>query len=124
MEALSPRSTNVKLRSLKMGITAGKEPGETKAEVKKPAKEHAPPPPSEVVEPFQVDGSYTTSYLSGKLLGKGGFAVCYEGKDKKSSKVFALKVVKSKMSQQRMAEKVCDTDACCRTPSNHMVVPH
>ncbi len=106
MEALSPRSTNVKLRPLKMGINAGKEPVETKAEVKKPAKEHAPPPPAEVMEPFQDDGAHTTTYRSGKLLGKGGFAVCYEGRNAKSSQVFALKVVKSKMSQQRMAEKV------------------
>jgi serine/threonine protein kinase len=111
MEALSPRSTNVKLQPLKMGNPAGKNPATMKAEIKKPAKEHAPPPPSEVVEPFQDDGSPTTTYLSGKLLGKGGFAVCYEGKNKKSNQVYALKVVKSKMSQQRMADKVCDLDA-------------
>jgi serine/threonine protein kinase len=121
MEALSPRSTNVKLRPMKMGVIGGKEPVETraevKAEVKKPAKEHAPPPPSEVVEPIQDDGSHTTTYQSGKLLGKGGFAVCYEGRNKKTGQVFALKVVKSRMSQQRMADKVsCDPDTRSLTP--------
>jgi hypothetical protein len=41
----------------------------------------------------------------GRKLGKGGFAVCFEGKSKTTSEVFALKVVKAKVEQKKMMEK-------------------
>lgn len=60
--------------------------------------------PSEVVrEPLQ-DGE---SYLIGKKLGRGGFAVCFEGRSEKKGELFALKVVKSVVQQKKQLEKVC-----------------
>ncbi len=41
----------------------------------------------------------------GRKLGKGGFAVCFEGRSKTTSEVFALKVVKAKVDQKKMMEK-------------------
>ena len=48
----------------------------------------------------------------GRELGKGGFAICYEGtllgqKYGKNS-TFALKIVKAKMGLKKMEEKVSD----------------
>ena len=47
----------------------------------------------------------------GKELGKGGFAICYEGtlagqKYGSRSTKFALKIVKAKMGMKKMEEKV------------------
>ena len=47
----------------------------------------------------------------GKELGKGGFAICYEGTlvgQKRGTKAgkFALKIVKAKMALKKMEEKV------------------
>ena len=58
-------------------------------------------PPTTVTEP----GSEPETFITGRKLGKGGFAVCFEGKSQASSKVFALKVVKAKVEQKKMAEK-------------------
>ncbi|OAP63737.1 hypothetical protein AYL99_02964 [Fonsecaea erecta] len=58
------------------------------------------PPPS-ITEP----GSSPETYITGKKLGKGGFAVCFEGRSKTTSEVFALKVVKAKVEQKKMMEK-------------------
>lgn len=58
-------------------------------------------PPTSITEP----GSSPETYLMGKKLGKGGFAVCFEGKAKRSSEVYALKVVKAKVEQKKMMEK-------------------
>ena len=41
----------------------------------------------------------------GRKLGKGGFAVCFEGRSKTTSEVFALKVVKARVEQKKMMEK-------------------
>ena len=41
----------------------------------------------------------------GRKLGKGGFAVCFEGRSTKTAEVFALKVVKAKVEQKKMMEK-------------------
>ncbi|KAI5287605.1 Cell cycle serine/threonine-protein kinase cdc5/MSD2 [Ascosphaera acerosa] len=64
-------------------------------------KPHAPPPPPVVREPTD-EGE---EYITGRFLGKGGFAICYEGRLMRNSRVFALKVVKSEMTQRKMAEK-------------------
>jgi hypothetical protein len=67
------------------------------------AKNHAEPPPSIVSEP--EDGG--ERYSIGAFLGKGGFAVCYEGALARNGRVYAMKVVKSQMPQKKMEEKVC-----------------
>lgn len=67
------------------------------------AKNHAPPPPPLVTEPEEHGERYST----GSFLGKGGFAVCYEGTLVRNGRVFAMKVVKSEMNQKKMEEKVC-----------------
>ena len=74
-------------------------------------KEYAPPPPEWVVQPPMLGGVSSEKFKVGKPLGKGGFAICYEGelksKRKSSSKsVFALKIVRAKMSQKKMEDKV------------------
>lgn len=66
------------------------------------SKNHAEPPPSIVPEP--EDGR--ERYSIGGFLGKGGFAVCYEGTLARNGRVFAMKVVKSQMPQKKMEEKV------------------
>lgn len=105
MEALSPRSTNQMIKpkaalARKMGDRHDKHA----AAAPKPSasKNHADPPPSIVTEP--EDGS--ERYTIGAFLGKGGFAVCYEGTLARNNRVFAMKVVKSHMPQKKMEEKV------------------
>ena len=58
-------------------------------------------PPSSVTEP----GTDGETYVVGRKLGKGGFAVCFEGMSRKDSKKYALKVVKAKVEQKKMMEK-------------------
>lgn len=62
-------------------------------------------PATVVVEPGQNPEIYHT----GRKLGKGGFAVCFEGTLKRTGQVFALKVVKSYVDQRKQLEKVCLT---------------
>jgi serine/threonine protein kinase len=103
MEVLSPRSANLPMAPPK----ATKRP---KPESKpKPEDKPANPdriddkwrPPATVTEP----GTSPETYTTGKKLGKGGFAVCFEGRSKTTSEVFALKVVKAKVEQKKMMEK-------------------
>lgn len=109
MEALSPRSTNQMIKP-KPGMdrkvldknAAAAGAGQKAA----PSKNHAAPPPSIVPEP--EDGG--EKYSIGAFLGKGGFAVCYEGTLARNGRVFAMKVVKSQMPQKKMEEKVCPLD--------------
>lgn len=58
-------------------------------------------PPSSITEP----GPSPETYVMGRKLGKGGFAVCFEGRSKTTAEVFALKVVKAKVEQKKMMEK-------------------
>ncbi|QPC75770.1 hypothetical protein HYE68_006522 [Fusarium pseudograminearum] len=60
-------------------------------------KEHPPPPPTEVPEPPSADRPDGATYQVGKILGKGGFAVCYSGQLLPTKQRFALKIVKSHM---------------------------
>lgn len=66
------------------------------------SKNHADPPPSIVTEPEEGGERYSM----GAFLGKGGFAVCYEGTLARNGRVFAMKVVRSQMPQKKMEEKV------------------
>ncbi|CAI7661351.1 unnamed protein product [Penicillium bialowiezense] len=102
MEALSPRSTNQMIKpKLAMDVkpfAAAPPSGQQKAAV---SKNHADPPPPVVTEP--EDGG--EQYAIGGFLGKGGFAVCYEGSLARNGRVYAMKVVKSHMPQKKMEEK-------------------
>ncbi|KAI5306263.1 Cell cycle serine/threonine-protein kinase cdc5/MSD2 [Ascosphaera pollenicola] len=103
VQALSPRSTNI-LRRPKSDMEKQSSAKPAESSSRKPAsapKPHAPPPPAIVREPTDEGEEYVT----GKFLGKGGFAICYEGRLARNNRVFALKVVKSEMSQRKMAEK-------------------
>lgn len=58
-----------------------------------------------VNEPPSADRRNGAVYQVGKLLGKGGFAICYDGKLAETGKRYALKIVKSQMPM-KMQQKV------------------
>jgi hypothetical protein len=103
MEALSPRDANAqrsKPQELKKAVA------NLKANRAKGEKEtHPPPPPSYVTEPPCRDRREGAVYEIRNCLGKGGFAICYEGKLNGTSKRYALKIVKSTMPI-KMEQKV------------------
>lgn len=105
MEALSPRTTNQMIKpKLAMDRKAFDKNAVLPSNKQKLAtsKSYADPPPSIVSEP--EDGG--ERYSIGAFLGKGGFAVCYEGALARNGRVYAMKVVKSEMPQKKMEEKV------------------
>lgn len=115
MEALSPRSANIQIkpRAIRQKELAEEEAKNTEA-VKKAQKdkEYAPVPPEWVLQPPVKHGGLAEKFQTGKCIGKGGFAMCYEGwlRNKKQGAdktLYALKVVKAVMSQKKMEEKVC-----------------
>ncbi|KAL5336861.1 hypothetical protein BJX70DRAFT_371346 [Aspergillus crustosus] len=104
MEALSPRSTNQMIKpkpSMERKLLDKNAAAANAAQKASTVKNHAPPPPALVLEP-EDDGE---SYSTGAFLGKGGFAICYEGTLLRNGRVFAMKVVKSEMTQKKMQEK-------------------
>lgn len=114
MEPLSPKSANIQLRRARDQVKLN-EPDEAKVlEAAKKAhkeKEYAAPPPQWVMQPPLRAGYPVRRYRSGRLLGKGGFAVAYEGELESltsglKGQVFALKIVKSRMNVKKMEEKV------------------
>lgn len=105
LEALSPRDANAQ-RMPKPADVKTKTAAQLKAAKD---KEHPPPPPPEVFEPSSTERPDGAIYQTGKLLGKGGFAICYTGHLQPSNKVYALKIVKSHMPA-KMEQKVrCPT---------------
>ncbi|KAI0409463.1 hypothetical protein F4802DRAFT_544094 [Xylaria palmicola] len=94
-DALSPRDVNAQLPS--RGVDAAKPRAAVAS--KAPPKEREPPlqPPAQVYEPPSTDRRDGALYQIGKMLGKGGFATCYEGQLPGHRKKYALKIVKSKM---------------------------
>jgi len=104
MEALSPRSANL--------------PMNPPAAIKKPKVDTRPKPASSVINPDKIEekwrpaavikepGPGGDAYLTGKKLGRGGFAVCFEGRSERTKEIFALKVVKSQVEQKKQLEKV------------------
>jgi hypothetical protein len=102
MEALSPRDANAPIRN--------KQPAQKlKAPASKPTqkeKDHPPPPPDEVQEPPSSDRKDGAIYQTGRLLGRGGFAICYEARLSGTKQTYALKIVKSHMPQKKMEQKV------------------
>ncbi|KAF6233400.1 hypothetical protein HO173_008332 [Letharia columbiana] len=115
MEALSPRSTNIqarpKLSKLKEKELADEEA--KRAEAAKKAlkeKDYAPAPPEWVLQPPINKGGLAEKFRTGKCLGKGGFAICYEGELRNKGRgagktIFALKIVKTYMSLKKMEDK-------------------
>lgn len=100
MEALSPRDANAlpkRTTDLKQKATAQLKSSKD--------KDHPPPPPPNVTEPPSSDRKNGAVYQVGKLLGKGGFAICYDGKHIDTGKRHALKIVKSHMPT-KMQQKV------------------
>ncbi|KAL3449060.1 hypothetical protein BJX65DRAFT_274005 [Aspergillus insuetus] len=104
MEALSPRSTNQMIKpktSMERKVLDKNAAAANAAQKASSTKNHAPPPPALVLEP----GDDGERYSTGAFLGKGGFAICYEGTLLRNGRVFAMKVVRSEMTQKKMAEK-------------------
>lgn len=113
-EALSPRDVNAQRQPKTTVELKTKTAAQVKAQKN---KEHPPPPPAEVQEPSSVDRPDGAMYQVGKLLGKGGFAICYEGKLLPSMKKYALKIVKSHMPP-KMEQKVCSSRQLPTSSSN------
>jgi hypothetical protein len=103
MEALSPRDINAQVKVKQVAQKAKAAP----AQALKREKDHPPPPPPEVCEPPSSDRINGAIYHTGRCLGKGGFAICYEGELAGTKQKFALKIVKSQMPQKKMEQKVC-----------------
>ena len=102
MEALSPRDANAHIR-MKQSAPKAKAPA---AKLTQKEKDHPPPPPAEVREPPSSDRRNGAIYHTGRLLGRGGFAICYEGRLSGTKQIYALKIVKSHMPQKKMEQKV------------------
>jgi serine/threonine protein kinase len=101
-DALAPRDANAQRLA-----KAGPDPKAAKAAQLRAMKEkdHPPPPPPEVVEPPSGDRPDGVVYTAGKMLGKGGFAICYQGQSQTTRQKVALKIVKSQMPS-KMEQKV------------------
>ncbi|KAK0618371.1 hypothetical protein B0T17DRAFT_496258 [Bombardia bombarda] len=93
VEALSPRDANAQ-RAPRVNELKTKAAAQLKTAKD---KEHPPPPPNNVTEPPSSDRREGAVYQVGRLLGKGGFAICYDGKLAGTSKRYALKIVKAQM---------------------------
>ncbi|KAH0832794.1 serine/threonine-protein kinase SAPK2 [Fonsecaea pedrosoi] len=104
MEVLSPRSANIPMAPPPKATKKPKVDSKPKTDVKLTNPDRIDdrwrPPPS-ITEP----GPSPETYIMGRKLGKGGFAVCFEGRSKTTFEVFALKVVKAKVEQKKMMEK-------------------
>ena len=114
MDPLSPRSSNIKISQKPATKQEVAEIANAKLAAAKKAqkeKDHAAPPPSIIYQPEGPSGEPAEKYKTGRLLGKGGFAICHEGelRGKRYGQhvyKFALKIVKAEMSQKKMQEKV------------------
>lgn len=111
MEALSPRSANLPMKP----PPAVKKP---KTDTRTRPTQSATRPTQSAINPDKIEekwrpasvirepGAEGDAYLIGKKLGRGGFAVCFEGRSERSRDIFALKVVKSNVQQKKQLEKV------------------
>lgn len=119
MEALSPRSVNIQVQRKPFAEKDFVAADAPKSVAAKPAekpkdKEHASPPPAWIFQPPLRPGLLAEKFQTGAFLGRGGFAICYEGelrvrKDGLANCKFAMKIVKAKMTQTKITEKVCST---------------
>lgn len=108
MEPLSPRAANIQVKPTGAGKQSIK-PVEAKRTTN--LKEHAPKPPPVVVQPPIDEDSPPEDYRTGNHLGKGGFAVCYEGelqcsRPSMKDRIYALKIVPANMNHKKMEDKV------------------
>lgn len=108
-DALSPRDVNAQLPG--RAIESGKPRAAVASKPIKREKEPPLQPPGQVHEPPSTDRKDGAVYNVGKILGRGGFAVCYEGQLPGHRKKYALKIVKSKMPS-KMEQKVCCVMSC------------
>ncbi|RYC62205.1 hypothetical protein CHU98_g4003 [Xylaria longipes] len=119
-DALSPRDANARVPS--RAVDSAK----SKAAVasKPPQKEKEPPlqPPTQVYEPPSTDRQDGAVYQVGKMLGKGGFAVCYEGQLPGHRKKYALKIVRSKMPSKM--EQKFQTELQIHSKMRHQNIVH
>ena len=108
---LSPRSANLPLKPESKGRKDQLEVKAAALRTVQREKDHPPPPPSIVKEPVNVNGEPGEVYRVGRYLGRGGFAICYEGETKTDERnlpprKYALKIVKSAMPNVKLVEKV------------------
>ncbi|XP_010778534.1 serine/threonine-protein kinase PLK3 [Notothenia coriiceps] len=109
----------------------------TNADLFKPAQERGPQQSSAQVKasrnkPEQTkpelaqvvtDSKTGRSYSKGKLLGKGGFARCYEMTDLSSNKMYAVKVIpQSRVSKPHQRDKITNEIELHKTLSHKHVV--
>ncbi|XP_030630323.1 serine/threonine-protein kinase PLK3 [Chanos chanos] len=81
--------------------------------------EQIKPEPAQVV----VDPKTGRSYFKGKLLGKGGFARCYEMTDLATNKMYAVKVIpQSRVSKPHQREKITNEIELHKTLQHKHVV--
>ncbi|KXJ95332.1 serine/threonine protein kinase [Microdochium bolleyi] len=118
-DALTPRDVNVQ-RPPKASETAAKVKAALASKQAQKDKEHPPPPPPIVYEPPSSDRKDGASYQVGKMLGKGGFAICYEGYQNK--KRYALKIVRSKMAPKM--EQKFQTELQIHSKMRHQNIVH
>ncbi|RDW84973.1 serine kinase-2 [Coleophoma cylindrospora] len=121
MEALAPRDANT------VAYNRGKQTAQKTKTLTKTApvakltskeKDHPAPPPDDVLEPASSDRKNGAVYHMGRLLGKGGFAICYEGRLAGTRQKYALKIVKSYMPQKKMEQKF-QTELQIHSKMNH-----
>ncbi|SPN96894.1 related to protein kinase CDC5 [Cephalotrichum gorgonifer] len=92
LEALSPRDANAQKMPKATEMKAAAAQFKSAKD-----KQHPPPPPPQVLEPPSPNFPDGCVYQVGKLLGKGGFAICFNAQLQSTKQRFALKIVKSTM---------------------------
>lgn len=76
-----------------------------------------------VIEERSKTGTVANRYRWGRLLGKGGFAKCYEGTDLESGVVYAIKVIcRAGLIKAKMQSKLHSEIAIHRRLSHHNIV--
>lgn len=83
-----------------------------------------PSPPEIIVDPRPVSGRPSgRRYLRGKILGKGGFAKCYEATDLDTRELWAVKIVaKASLVKQRAKVKLLSEIAIHKTLFHEKIV--
>ena len=122
MEVLSPRSANVPMKNqTDMKKTKPEARKKSVEKVQNPDKIEDKWRPADVIREPGLEGD---AYVTGRKLGKGGFAVCFEGRSQKTSQIYALKVVKSQVEQKKQLEKVSLPQAVFKTLLIRVAVSH
>uniref|UniRef100_A0A3Q0S6F3 Serine/threonine-protein kinase PLK n=1 Tax=Amphilophus citrinellus TaxID=61819 RepID=A0A3Q0S6F3_AMPCI len=96
-------------------------PQQSSAPAKNSRNKHDQPKPE--LAQVVMDPKTGRSYSKGKLLGKGGFARCYEMTDLSSNKMYAVKVIpQSRVSKPHQRDKITNEIELHRTLSHKHVV--